>query len=517
VRSSSHSDLSAPQISPPEIALSIQNGRSEGPLDLVADQEYVFDRITLGVENRNLKDSKAALAWLKDQSSFRTLNWDGVGEARAHWKNYRASRPQADLFSHVFDGAKWMREPNSLELSVLNAKGEILGRPLRLSNQDFLNQQKQWDFDMIKAEFRYENFARHKDMSSARVKSAVGKIVFAVQTNLSKRLLVPSEAASLRVVWDKKPQEPYIFPIRLLSSPYPYGGRLAVKVEPEKSLYMPGDKIRAAFTLLDRSGRPLKFSEFASNGIRQVNIHLDGPVQNPTFYHEEWLTDFGGRRFAHHFRAPALGLGTEEEPTNTALKEPPFDPTGTKLVVELNVPENLPKEFYGTFEIGATAWRIYGSQNLATRLEKPIQVGRREETRFESFGCPSCHVSGSPMDVGLLIPPMVGTNKLSVENIQDCVMCHDNSRNGSRRLDKFLHLIHMNRDNFPAAKNNCAVCHITAASIRKVSFEVCSNCHETLHGSKGSKYTDRQCQSCHADFSRGHIAPRIDSAGAVGT
>jgi len=29
-------------------------------------------------------------------------------------------------------------------------------------------------------------------------------------------------------------------------------------------------------------------------------------------------------------------------------------------------------------------------------------------------------------------------------------------------------------------QNDCTVCHLTAASIRKVSFEVCSNCHENL-------------------------------------
>jgi hypothetical protein len=433
----------------PAISLSIQDGQPQGPLELVADQEYVFDRIKLAVENRDLKNSQVALVWLKTQSSFRILNWDGVRETRAHWRNYRGSRPEADLFSHVFEGARWMTDSNSLELAVLNAKGEVLGSPLRLSNLDFLNQLKQWDFDMIKAEYRYENFTHHKDKGSARVKRALAQIVFAVQTNLAKRLRVPADAQSLRVIWDKKPQDPYIFPIHFVPAPYQYGAKLEVKVEPEKTLYLPGDQIRATFSLLDRSGAPLRFSQFAQNGITQLNIHLDGPVQNPTFYHEEWLTDFRGRRFAHHFRAPALGLGTEEESTNTPLERPPLDPTGTQLVVELHVPENLPKDAHGTFEIGATAWRSYASENLITRLEKPIQVAQREETHFEKFGCPSCHVSGSPMDLGLLIPPMVGSEKLRVESIQDCVMCHDNSRNGSRRLDKYLHLIHINRKTFP--------------------------------------------------------------------
>ena len=510
MKTSTISDRGVPRDLPPAISLSIQNGQPQGPLELVAGQEYVFDRIKLAVENRSVKDSQEALDWLKKQSSFRVLTWEGVREGRAYWRNYRASRPEADLFSYVFEGAKWMSEPNSLELSVLNAKGEAVGSPLRLSNQDFLNQLKQWDFDMIKAEYRYENFARHKDMNSARVKRAVAQIVFAVQTNLAKRLRVPANAAALRLIWDKKPQEPYTFPIRIVPAPYEYGAELQVKVEPDKPLYMPGDRIHATFSLIDRTGTPLKFSEFANNGITQVNIHLDGPVQNPTFYHEEWLTDFRGRRFAHHFRSPALGLGTEEESTNTPLERPPLDSTGTQLVVELHVPEKLPREAYGTFEIGATAWRTYASQNLITRLEKPIQVAQRGETHFEKFGCPSCHVSGSPMDLGLLIPPMVGMQKLSVESIQDCVMCHDNSRNGSRRLDKYLHLIHMNRENFPVAKNNCTVCHLTTASIRKVSFEVCSNCHENLHQNDQPKYADSQCRNCHTDFSRGHIAPPIE-------
>jgi len=389
---------------------------------------------------------------------------------------------------------------------VRDANGAILGNPLRLTHQDFLNQQKQQDFDMIKAEFRYENFARHKDRRSAKIKRAVAKIVFAVQTNLAKRLVIPANAHSLRVIWDKKPQEPYDFPIRLIQSPYNYGGRLEVKVEPDKPIYFPGDTIRATFILRDQKGVPLKFSEFDKNGIRQINIHLDGPVQNPTYYHEEWLSEFR-QRYAYHVRAPALGFGTEIESTSTPLPGPPLDPSGTRMVVELHVPKNLPKEQFGSFEIGATAWRNFASQSWIARLDKAIQVGQKEHTQFEQFGCKNCHVPETPMELGLLIPPMVGVQKLQVDSIESCVMCHDNSRNGSRRLDKYLHLIHQNRDKFPAAKNNCVVCHLTAASIKKISFEVCSNCHENLHKNNQPKYADAQCINCHQDFNRGHVGP----------
>src|SRR6185503_13010154 len=188
--------------------------------------------------------------------------------------------------AHVFDGARWMSEANSLQLTLLDANAAAIGAALELTNKDFLNQLKQQDFDMIKAEYRYENFSRHKDLSSAKVKRAVAKIVFAVQTNLAKRLVIPANARVLRVVWDKKPAEPYDFRIRFAPAPhYNYGGRLQVKVEPEKPIYYPGDTIKATFTLFDQKGHPLKFSEFDTNGIRQINIHLDGPVQNPTYYH----------------------------------------------------------------------------------------------------------------------------------------------------------------------------------------------------------------------------------------
>ena len=111
------------------------------------------------------------------------------------------------------------------------------------------------------------------------------------------------------------------------------------------------------------------------------------------------------------------------------------------------------------------------------------------------------------MELGRLIPPMVGTQPLRVENLEECIACHDNSRGGSRRLSTFLHLLHMNRDNFPVAKNNCAVCHLQAGVLRQVSFGVCSACHEDLHHNNQDKYTDAQCQSCHLDYGRGHIVP----------
>lgn len=186
---------------PPGITLAVRNGRT-APLDLVAGQEYVFDRITLEAENRDISDSTRALDWLRTQSSFRGLNWSGVRETRAYWRNYKETRIDADVFSHVFEGAAWMAQPNSLKLSVLGAGGAPLGEPVAISSDDFLNRLKQWDFDIIRAEFRLENLARHKDQSSARVRRAVAKVVFAIQTDLSKRLRIPAGAQSLRIVWD---------------------------------------------------------------------------------------------------------------------------------------------------------------------------------------------------------------------------------------------------------------------------------------------------------------------------
>ena len=339
----------------------------------------MFQRITLSVDDRTVTEGDA-LDWLRRQSSFSVLDWDGVRDGASHWHNYRESRTDADLFSHLFTGAKWMSRDNALELAVLDGAGKVVGQPLRLTNADFLNRQKQQDFDMIRAEYRYENFTRHKELESAQSKRAVAKIVFAVQTDLAKRLTIPANARSLRVVWDKKPGEAYLFPINLLPPTYNYGGTLQVKVEPEKPVYMPGDVIRATFTFVDQKGVPLKFADFTKNGIRQINIHLDGPVQEPTYYHEEWLSEFG-KRNAHHFRAPTLGFGTEAESDNTPLDAPPLNGDGTSMVVELHVPPNLPEGKFGTFEIGATVWRNYASQEWTHRFERHID---RKSTRLNS-------------------------------------------------------------------------------------------------------------------------------------
>ncbi|MBM2805980.1 MAG: hypothetical protein HW419_3873, partial [Deltaproteobacteria bacterium] len=136
-------------------------------LNLIAGQEYSFDRITLAADNRGAKDNRDALDWRRHRSSFRVLNWDGAREARAHWRNYRESRSDADLYAHVFEGARWMSEADSFQLTLLDAGGAAIGAPLELTVIDFLNQLKQQDFDMIKAEYRYENFTRHNDRSSA--------------------------------------------------------------------------------------------------------------------------------------------------------------------------------------------------------------------------------------------------------------------------------------------------------------------------------------------------------------
>jgi hypothetical protein len=489
---------------PPGLTLAIRNGRTT-PLDLVPGQQYVFDRITLEAENRDIPDTASALQWLRTESSFRGLNWTGVRESRAYWRNYKETRIDADVFSHVFDGAAWMDEPNSLQVSVLGAGGTPLGEPLRISNGDFLNRLKQWDFDMIRAEYRLENLARHKDQASARTRRAVAKVVFAIQTDLSRRLAVPAAAETLRIVWDKTPDEPYDFPIRLLPSPLAYGLRIEATLEPRKDVYQPGDVIRATFTALDGRGNPLKLSEFPRNGLTRLFVHLDGPRQQPTFYHQESLNDFRGNRYADHLRAPELGLGSENGSLITPRQAAPLDADGTRMVVDLQVPRNLPARAYGTYMVSAAAGRLYGSQQADVRLEIPVQVGTPHPTSFEEFGCASCHGAGTPTDLARLIPPMSGIEPLNVDDFQDCVFCHDNSRDGSRRLGKVLHLLHMNRDSFAAPKNNCAVCHIQDGTIRTVGFEACAPCHQQLHDTSRPKYTDRQCQLCHADPAPGHI------------
>lgn len=460
----------APTANAAWIALSVENGKPKGSLDLIAGESYVFQRITLAVENQNVKDSADALAWLRGQSHFSSLNWDGARETRAYWRNFHETRPAADVYSHVFEGARWTADSNSLELAVLDAAGKVVGTPLRLTNGDFLNASKQQDFDMIKAEYRYEDFARHKDLASAKVKRAVAKIVFAVQTDLAKRLTIPANASALRVVWDKKPQDAYVFPIRLLPPTYNYGGKVSVKIEPNKPFYAPGDVIRATFSLTDDKGQTLKFGEADRNGLRQINIHLDGPVQDPTFFHEEWLSEFGVR-YSHNLRSPALGLGRAGQSVNTAYKAPPLDESGTDMVVEFHVPAHLPREKFGTYEVGVTLRRNFASQEWTDRLDTHVQIGQAEHTEFEKFGCENCHVPNTPMDVGLLIPPMAGLEKLKVDSIQSCVMCHDNSRNGSRRLSRFLHIIHENRDKFPVAKEQgCTLCHLTDQSLKKTRY-----------------------------------------------
>ena len=67
----------------PGITLRIRNGQAVSPLNLVAGQEYVFDRIILEAENNDVRDSLEGLRWLSRQSDFRTLNWEGVQETQA--------------------------------------------------------------------------------------------------------------------------------------------------------------------------------------------------------------------------------------------------------------------------------------------------------------------------------------------------------------------------------------------------------------------------------------------------
>ena len=114
------------------IALSITNGKAVGNLNLIAGQEYIFDRITLAVDNRSAKDNLDALDWLRRQSSFSVLNWDGVRESRAHWRNYRESRTDADLYSHVFEvpryGATRLLGTDGLSLSDFPSSAQRVSR-----------------------------------------------------------------------------------------------------------------------------------------------------------------------------------------------------------------------------------------------------------------------------------------------------------------------------------------------------------------------------------------------------
>ncbi len=140
-----------------------------------------------------------------------------------------------------------------------------------------------------------------------------------------------------------------------------------------------------------------------------------------------------------------------------------------------------------------------------------LSAGRTEDVNLPPENILRKWLGGQGLGQYILMHMLpVGTKPLSLDNFQACVMCHDNSRGGSRRLDKYLHLIHTHRDNFPVPKNNCAVCHLTASSIRKVSLEACSHCHENLHENNRPGYPDSQCQSCHADYGEGHIVAGVN-------
>lgn len=157
----------------------------------------------------------------------------------------------------------------------------------------------------------------------------------------------------------------------------------------------------------------------------------------------------------------------------------------------------------GTYVALVKFHRYFGGERVAKLKPYFFQVGTPERTVYPGRvgNCQICHRGVLSLD-NL-------RHGLSVDHVESCKACHSYETERGGRFPVFIHKIHSRSSRYPAARNDCTMCHLTRESATRPSLDLCMTCHPSAHGDEffASKFVNgvepsrfgNCAQSCHGD------------------
>jgi hypothetical protein len=537
-----------------------------GRLQLVTETDYFLNQFTVVDtvlnQHTNSTDLSNVVNWFKTQSRFKNLDWGNVGQQSSDWL-FAAEVPgvlQASWTRVVlFDNANWRRvKGDTFRVEVLDSEGVVRGTPVEYDRSEFVTDAP-WGF-RSQFSWRMEGVRPPRFPGDTQVnplpeiagwppQSPVfrtsARLDLFGSTNPFKTFRIPllRGEGALRVTWSQMPKEPFYFPVSFVSqqdlppsctdaagapTPCAFGldPNLTFVKPANGEFYKPGEMVNVFVDVRDGEGNRLHSPDLLPSGAEAISDQANGMLYASIPWINGMLeTDmiptvtFAGPIHKLTPRSDVTGPAPYfgEEYAYSPISETATTPLGTAEMGQKwstrygrQLPENAEP---GTY-VALIKWhRYFGGERVAKTKEYFFQVGQKERTSYPGNvgNCQICHRGVLSLD-NL-------RHGQSVDHVETCKVCHhtESTTNGGV-LGTTVHRIHMRSSRYPAAKNDCTMCHLTGEIPKRPSIEACSGCHPSMHGDEYFSATFNQskepnrfgncAQSCHGDTPpQTHILP----------
>jgi hypothetical protein len=537
-----------------------------GEIKIVAGTDYFLNQFTVTDVRVNLHTDYSQIPqvvdWIKTQSRFKKLDWRNLGQVDDDW-GFLSGTPgiTQDYWVHrvLFDNANWRKvKDDKFIIEVMDAEGvvratqEYFRSELLASSANTGHSRFGWMAERLLPP------TSPGDLSVRPLPEIEGyppepplfrtmaRLDLFGSTNPFKTMRIPEflrGEGALRVTWTQMPDDPFYFPVTYVArqdlplscldntgNPVQCGFGLDPNlrfISPNAdNIYKPGDVVNMFVDLRDDKGNRLHPPDLLPSGsdvvLNQANgllsfvipylertteadmmpvVTIAGPLHkmrtrsNPYNQGEHYFSDVGPFQFISETAATTLSTAefTQKWGTRGARKLPDDAEEGTYVAL--------------------IKWNRYFAGERFVKI-KPhfFQVGTDERTSYPGRvgNCQICHRGVLSLD-NL-------RHGLPVDHVEGCKACHQYDSERAQHIQGFIHKIHVNSPRFPAARNDCTMCHLTRESATRPSLDTCSSCHPTAHGSQffSSRFNGAAepnkygncAQSCHGDTPpAGHIIP----------
>lgn len=527
-----------------------------GKLELVSGTNYFLNQLTLealaegpaDAGDRNYNNINYPTAWMKNQSSFKDLDWTNVGVQRVEWKKSLTPDDQASRVI-TYGNAAWMNEKNDQFLvEVLDADGQVRSSAT-YNHSEFVGNGPnhrtlvQWQTSEV-------NRPLFPNDPTLRPYGDQGKYRFLVryeQSGSSNPFKTVSTEGllgegAIRLTWSQQPNQPYYFPVSFVKKDERpktcFGGakldepvacefglvpEISISPPQNGKFYQPGEEFSLFLALKDGAGNLLhpkdgfpswdEFHNHQSNGILYGTSNRDnlydqdlnsgyqiaGPIQDLARESPNTLglSDY----FKYHYDVKSIAEEFAEfggvSPNDTTQRWP------TRIGIKL---PNDAKP--GTYVASLLGFRQYQGERIGKTAFAFFQVGQEQGTQYPNRigNCQICHKGTLSLD-NL-------AHGASVDNIEACKICHRHAND----VGALVHNIHGRSNKFPRGPNDCSTCHLSRESATKPTVDQCTTCHPAAHGdtyfelgmtvvATPNRYTNC-AQGCHVEHTpTQHILP----------
>ncbi len=509
------------------------------PMPLLTEADYFLGQIALTDEltdaHLDPKNPGAATGWITTQSLFKNLDWSGLGTTSDTTEPLEGSTPGIYARRVFFGNSAWQQDrADFFFVEVLDGANAVRAQQT-YSRSDFLAENATaghtkvfWTISNIGAPEFPGDVAIHPPTAAPPGAPPNGPVTSqtmvrmerAISTDPGKTFRIPAGVTgdgAIRVTWSALPDAPFYFPVRFVSSETlpadcfrDDGSRVACTfgVVPQATFstpqngthYVPGEAFDVTVAARDGAGNLLhppgnlpSWNDYfvgKANGLIYLNLFplgvigeldsvaglaLSGPLQDLRFYY-----DLGKPTFlltADFMTSGFPDQGTSFLPFPTGAAAVGVLPGGRDAPIptryRFRVPDTAPA---GTYSAVVKFHRQFLGERVTKATPFSFQIGQAEPTRTPGRvgNCQLCHRGVISLDNV--------RHGLPVSFVEGCKTCHNRDEPLGAKSVEIIHQLHMNSPKYPAAKTDCATCHLTRESVVRPSLAACGSCHPTAHG-----------------------------------